>query len=266
MPQRLEPEPLEPRTVIGASIAALRPLDLPLVAGMSLDPPTFHLIDCGRDPVHPAEVLVGFDAPSEWTAVVAMAGGRSPTCGLVVVAVAATRAGGRGALVGGGGCDPLFSHEPAGRLVDACVRCLGLATDPPPPTLLDVIRGLWLDRVMARAVGGGPSPTWSEVVRLHPAWTRRDRVSSGALARMEDCLARSRTWSQVRAAVADGRLPMETIDPTDARWMDDGMFARTVLAELPDTRVLRADLGDLLPDATIARIDRALDRRDEEAA
>ncbi len=264
-PEPLEPEPLEPRTVIRVALVTLRHVAAPVVAGMSLDPPTFHLLDGPAD-THPVDVLVGFDAPAEWAAVVAVAGGTSPTTGFVMTAASATRRGRRAAVVAGAGCEPLFTDRPQGRLIDACLRCLGLGTDPPPSTIVDVIRGLWLDRVMERVVSGGPTPTWTEIVRLHPAWTGRERVQTGALLRREDRLVGAVGWPDVRAAVRQGRLRLGTLCPVAARWMDDGMFARAALAELPDRLVLRTDLGDLLPDRLLARLDRVLDGVGEEAA
>ncbi len=258
------PDTLEPRTAIQAAMVTLRHRPLPLIAGTSLGPPTFHVIDCPAT-TGPVERLIGFDAPREWAAVSVLAGGTT-AAGFVMTAAAVTRSGHRVAIVNGPGCDPLCTDAPTGRLIDACVRSLGLPTDPPPPTTLDAVRGLWLDLIMERAVAGGPSPTWTEIMRLHPAWIGGRRPQTGSLVRMEERMTRALGWSELRAAVRDGSWPMATIDPAAAAWMDDGMFARAVLAELPDRSTLRADLGDLLSPRLLARLDRVLDAASKEAA
>ena len=54
------------------------------------------------------------------------------------------------------------------------------------------------------------------------------------------------TWEQLRLADRPFPLPDGPLDPTVARWMDDGFFARWVLGAYPHLGTTAIDLKDLL--------------------
>jgi hypothetical protein len=230
---------------------------------------------------HPLGPLLGFAAPQDWHAVGIRCRGRArrlqspgiddPHTGgnptPIVLTMLIDRAGcGAGIMRDGETLTPL-QGPPEGVVADACRRALGLPTAPPPPDTIELWILIWLDRLVdAIAVLGSAEPhvTWDTIAALHPAAPGRSTgieprttpsrspfdVPSAApiaLAEASRQLAEAWPWHLLRAdpEVVDTAGPPLPADI--ARWMDDGMFARWVLAELPELADLANAVEVLLP-------------------
>jgi hypothetical protein len=220
---------------------------------------------------HPFDVLAGFTAPPHWRAVGVSTTGRARRvvdgrrrltgpgdCEPVRATVLLDREGGAASVMrmgdasgdaGGGasGVVPL-PGSPEGEVADACRRALGLPTAPPPTSTLELWTLAWLDRIVdvaARAHAPARLRTWAQVADLHAATgARHDPL---ALAAAAAALAEAWPWSRLRAepSVVDGPGPVPAADL--AGWMDDGMWARWLLARLPGEDDLLAAVRALLP-------------------
>jgi hypothetical protein len=154
-----------------------------------------------------------------------------------------------------GGAPMAVSHE-FGPVIDVGRRALGLSTPPepiPPVVMLDAI---WIDRALAATLDAdmGSPPPWEILVVLHPLagvsltpWMLRDRRLSLAL-----------DWSAFRHRATGAESPWPDLPPSLAEWLDDGSFARWVLADLASTRLLLDDLAELVEPQVMADIDEAL--------
>jgi hypothetical protein len=190
----------------------------------------------------------------------------------VVVTVLVDRAGrGAGALRRGTLVTRL-DGPPEGVVGDACRRALGLPTRPPPPSTVDLWLRVWLDRLVEALVFADDTDrfgTWSAVAALHPAApgqptsVRANPRSTRAPAPTADAymladatlqLATTWPWSRLRhePEVVDTGQPPLPRHLTD--WMDDGMFARWVLADMVDLPVLARSLDERLPGRLVAAI------------
>ena len=120
---------------------------------------------------------------------------------------------------------------------------LGLALQVGPVALATVV----LPDGTGAGGGSGP-PTWRDLTRLHPASsvaaTRWSGLGLGpdadALADATRALAGAWPWSRLRADPAVVDVPGPLPDPPVVAWMDDGMWARWLLAAFP----VLADLVD----------------------
>ncbi len=206
---------------------------------------------------HVAEVLFGFDAPPEWSAIGVMATGRSAMVHgppsqrhqAVVVVHLQARSGESVSLLGPPGGPLKVSSSPGqGRIVDICRRCLGLGTDGPSASPLQWWVARWLDQLCAepaleliaderQLVGAFPAGM--------PFGPVRDLMSLLGHARL---LEASCPWSLVRSGVAGGALSAPGISAEDAAWMDDGMFQRWAMGEVPPLLHSLAELQARLPE------------------
>jgi hypothetical protein len=119
-----------------------------------------------------------------------------------------------------------------GLILDMMRRSLGLETPPPPcsPSLLSVM--FWVE-ALADAAGSVPLPLeWADAVCFHPV-AAANGVSDPAEAELAIRVDTARLkWSRLRhLTAADG--PAAGQLGVYAGWMDDGMFARWVLAGIP---------------------------------
>lgn len=208
------------------------------------DPESFDLglKDLPED-AHPVDELWGFEAPPSWLAMgVVTFGWASPMDGVrpsqhpertrVRATILMTRDGRQ--VTTASFEDGTAIDEPGEGLIGEVLRlCLGLPTAPPPPIehLADV---LWLQALVAESA------------------TRR-RLSIAAAQRLyHEPAGRASTWEGVRQmAHSTGQWPFAD------SWMDDGFFARQLLATLPSIDELLTTLDAQLPRAT-ARAVRAL--------
>ena len=114
----------------------------------------------------------------------------------------------------------------------------------------------WLERVVAEAherPPGRPAPSWAAVARLHPASSGRgDPV---ALALDAATLAEAWPWDRLRAEPALADLPGSPPPPEVAQWMDDGMWARWLIDELPSAAEMLEATRALLPPVVADAID-----------
>jgi len=211
------------------------------------------------DPIHPLDLLLGFVAPVHWWAVgVSSCGRQHPISsdGHVVrsagsprvrITVLIDRSGGAASLLRQGDERTALPGPPDGTVADACRRALGLETAPPPATTAGLWTRCWLDRVVDTlapsrgARGGAAPPTWRDLTRLHPAssvaptrWSGLDLgPDADALADATRALADAWPWSRLRADPAVADVPGPLPDPRVVAWMDDGMWARWLLATFP---------------------------------
>lgn len=154
-----------------------------------------------------------------------------------------------------------------GRIDDACRRALGLATSPPADPPMAVWAGIWLDRVMAAALDNPKSvpASWPDLAALHPMAPKLlARRASRFLDRSDidtatTRLGRAWSWEQLRLACAGKTWAVESVRPEWAAWMDDGMFSRCVLQQLPDAadaiECVRAHLPEGLADELVRMIE-----------
>ena len=116
-----------------------------------------------------------------------------------------------------GGCSVFPRRRPA-TTRNCCGRSTGSTSSSPKCSSRDL---------------DSPPLAWPAVERLY-----RGRPSDSA------------PWSILRRECAAGHLPIDLLFPTDAEWMDDGMFSRQAIAEYCDLRETVVDLAELLPGET----------------
>jgi hypothetical protein len=203
--------------------------------------------------IDPIGALYGFRAPAEWLAFGVVTSGtarhlddRDVSPIDVRVAHFLDRRGFEVSLAKtGDGAAPVLVDlcgppTVSGRVPDACRRVLGLPTAPPQhdPQLLWALD--WLDRILAEVLGrdlDSPPLAWPAIEQLH-----RGRPSDSA------------PWSILRRECMAGQLGLDMLYPSDAEWMDDGMFSRQAIAAYCDLREVVADLAELLPGETWHKI------------
>lgn len=180
---------------------------------------------------HPFDALLGFVAPDDWEVLGVIApgwgtqyGDTAPKKRRIRVIHIASRMGDEASLVRFAGDQAATSvsvdDRPAGRVADCVRRALNLPTTAEPGETLST---LWVHRVMQALAS-----------RLHPSFGRK-RVEAHEIDDIVACAA-PRSWSDERWAVVQsgGSILM---DGAIAAWMDDGMYARYVLADLPERSV-----------------------------
>ena len=123
------------------------------------------------------------------------------------------------------------SAPEGGRILDCLKRCLGLPTPPEPGGLRVLVDTIWIAAVI-EAARESPETlvSWDLVEGLHPAANRPHLACQGA----------GPTWEDIRLATADGAWREGPVAAELAGWMDEGMFARSVLERLPDVADLVA--------------------------
>ena len=220
---------------------------------------------------HPLEALLGFVAPPDWLALgvtspglghptpgdTAAGGGRRAT-EPVHVTVLLSRTGEAAGVIRRGADVTRLGEAPGGVVADACRRALALPTPPPPPTTAGLWTVRWLDRLVETATAGAGPPgslTWPAAASLHPAAPVADAPTPESLAVATARRAAEWPWPRLRAEPAGAATPGPQPSPAQAAWMDDGMFARWLLAWFPPLDDLLEACHDLLPEPVAARID-----------
>jgi hypothetical protein len=214
------------------------------------------------DGAHPLERLLRFVAPPEWAAVgvsstgwahpVDASGRPRPGTGSpeVRVTVLIDRSGAAGGVLHDGDDVTDLPEPPQGVVADACRRALGVPTAPPPATSGELWTLAWLDRLVEVAGRrGGPAllAAWPAVAALHPAAGPAPHPPDPqSLAAAAVGLAEAWPWSRLRAEPTVVSIPGVDQSPATAEWMDDGMWARWLLAGLPGGTDLLAAVQDLL--------------------
>lgn len=208
---------------------------------------------------HPLNHLLGFVAPEEWTAMGLISFGwmahgdiNDPDCQRPSLApdrrrVRCTHLVGRdGSASSTVAAEDGFTMDemPVGRVPDSLRRCLGVSTAPPPESTIAYWSRYWLAAVSEQVWGTERAFSWAQIARMHPAMIPArlldQRSKVGDLpARAED-LATETTWSALRWEAVCAKQVYGFDEGSDmAAWMDDGMFARWVLAELPAASLVK---------------------------
>jgi hypothetical protein len=196
---------------------------------------------------HVLDVLFGFAAPPDWDAIGVLTAGRARPLDAqpgiasedVIVVHLQARDGQSCSLVGPRSGPLQASQEAgAGRIVDVCRRCLGLATTPAVGSPLRWWTTRWLDELC-----GAPAlESWrheAQLVELFPGGRPFGAEQTFAgLARHGRLLEETCSWETLRQAVAAGAVAAPGIGAGAVSWMDAGMFARWAQGELPDPAAL----------------------------
>lgn len=247
-------------------------------------PPDVHL---GVLPLYgcsPFDEVLGFRAPQRWSAVGLHCSGnahpldevfdgnsgdvrRLLTAGAEPTDVRLTmlidRGGGGTALMRTGSTVTPLPGIPEGLIADACRRALGLPTADPPPTTTELWLRVWLDRIVEQVAFDddvGHYWTFDDVAALHPAWLGLvairppDRFDPDAVAGASHLLAEEWPWSRLRAARDLVETQRPPLTPDEAEWMDDGMFARWLLAESPSVELVLGTAAQLLAQPVVEEI------------
>jgi hypothetical protein len=141
-----------------------------------------------------------------------------------------------------------------GRMLDCLRRCFALPTPAPPVTPERLQAIAWLVAIFDRAIDALGRLTWSEVWRLHPVAQVLNAEPGGPHGDLLPGLLRvagsAWSWEDFRQlAQRDGSLA-HLVEPHLAAWMDEGMFARWLLSELPGVdELLDAVRPRLVPSA-----------------
>jgi hypothetical protein len=191
------------------------------------------LLDAAHEP--PAAVVPG------------LAGGLTMVC--VVSRRGAT--GWRMRLPDGTLYEPMPEH---GFMLDILRRSLDLPTSPPTESTVILQLIAWIGTIVGVGTGRSERLAWEEALRLHPALC--DRPSLAPIdAEAIVCTSGSvGGWESMRRLVGAG-LEAPGTPPADlARWMDEGMFARWVLSELPPLLELVPETRSSLEPAAYRRL------------
>jgi hypothetical protein len=225
------------------------------------------------DGAHPLDVLLGFTAPPHWRALGVSSGGKGRrldadevpegrTAQPVRITLLLDRSGDARAVMRLDGEVIPLPNRPEGTVADACRRALSLPTAPPPSSTLGLWTLAWLDRLVEVASQASTAPMcdWFQVAGLHaaaaPALGHRGAAfDPGALAASAAALAEAWPWPRLRAEPAVVDLPGPPLASAVAAWMDDGMFARWLLADLPTDADLLATVHALLPPSLAAGVE-----------
>jgi hypothetical protein len=232
----------------------------------------------GPDPV---VELLGFVAPASWSAVGIVSTARWANLtdgelagvphrrrradGRARLAYLVTRTGASLVVLQQEGAERITrwfapGHEHVGRIDDVCRRMLGLPTRPPSYPPLGLWAVMWADSLVRRG-SATRLQTWREVALSHPVVARLAVDDESLLATATDDLvelaasyANLLGWAELRSLCARGQWPLVDADPDDVAWMDDGMFSRWAVADLPELDDLLDDVDLLLPEALRRRV------------
>lgn len=155
-----------------------------------------------------------------------------------------------------------------GRLLDAMMRCFGLPTPPPDVPAAELHGAAWLTAILEHAIQSAKPLTWSDVSRLHPLaqllggelLVRDDPSGADAddeITALIRIAANAWSWPEIRAQAREGNLEA-LIDPLLAAWMDDGMFSRWLLEQIPPLEQLLGAVEQYLVPSAAKRLASAL--------
>lgn len=145
-----------------------------------------------------------------------------------------------------------------GQLGDTMRRVFGLPTHPAPPNTVEFWIRCWLGRLADSLDVLGNTErysTWPAVADLHPNTGECDLPGGvDMLVSHTRRLAEDWPWSRLRENPDVVVTPCPAIPHRTAQWMDDGMYARTVLTDIPTLEELADYLQPQLPDEIITGI------------
>ena len=229
---------------------------------------------------HPADPLVGFLAPENWSAIGLVTRGRAWTddpagggaggrvhAGTVVLTDAVATPVRITSLFGRDGTVTtlltradqrieVIDEPPAGWVADVMARALGLPTPPPESTLSTWVEAAWLDRI-ADVVLESPGRVrrWNTLARLHPLAPPGAALPGVLLAVESRALDLESSWTRMRRlwdgapSAAPGLAPPGGLPVDLSDWFDDGSFARWITRHLVPGEDLLPAILDALPDA-----------------
>lgn len=226
------------------------------------------------DDRHPTDFLLGFTAPHDWHALgMATAGwayrsdqrchpDRERSRVHVATLVSRTREVAHRVHVEGDDqlSRRLSDEAPTGEQIDLLRLALSLDTDPPPCESAAYWTIQWLT-----AVGSTEAAAlrhWDDVARLHPARQLLDRdpcEAGGEFVDVVRAFQRAASWATMRRLASEGLLPIPDLLPDDASWLDDGAFARFLLARSTSLPEVRNRLSERLPASLLGQVDATLD-------
>jgi hypothetical protein len=249
---------------------------------------------------HPLDALLGLVAPPDWMALGVAASGRALDLAgdrraeRVHITLLLTRSGASASVLRRGEQVSYPAGPTEGVVADASRRALGLPTAPPPGSTAELWTRWWLDSLVRAALerpAAAPPPSWDEAVALHPASfmgppgpstagcalrpappasapAQAPAVEPAELAADTRALAAAWDWGSLRADPSVVDAPRAALTRALARWMDDGMAARWLLATFPLVDDLLDACCSVLPQATARRVERVVtatlgDNRDE---
>lgn len=260
MPQTVPFLPLD--DLVEAVNAALYPPAGHQLLRVVDDPPEVEIARRPLEVDHPLEALLGFTAPAHWLAIGLTGPGRAvpldPSTDDDTPSVAFTvlldRSGHGAGVMQSGGSVTHLPGPPEGLLGDACRRAMGLPTAPAPPDTVDLWLRCWLDQLVESIAFLGNSrhyQTWPAVTAVHPVSTVWGLdCPSGAPAALADAtrrLAEAWPWVRLREEPDVLDTPGPPLSPEVTEWMDDGMFARWVMAAFPSWQQLANATAELVP-------------------
>lgn len=228
---------------------------------------------------HPCDLLLGFAAPPTWTILgVVVEGWAAPAddrSGELadcrpslapdrrrvrtthLVASDGTEAG----VMSAAGDEPVVMGAAEGLVPDVLRRCFGLATPSPEVSVAAHFSVHWLAQVRHHLLDEHRRPTWPALQRLHPAvqLLRTDpRHRHAGLPSAARALHTVCPWDKLRWLVIEGSWLGTGVDPTVAAWMDEGAFARHVLASQPSAGEVAAEVMPMLSPSVARRVRAAL--------
>lgn len=145
---------------------------------------------------------------------------------------------------------------------DLSRRALQMATPACSEPVVALTDGVFFRRA-AEAIDRHPPPRldWAELAALHPLSEGRSLTATELLERRA-AFERAHTWSSLRrSASQQGRsapLLAPGLTTAVAGWLDDGSFARWVLAGLGNIKAIRAAVTEELSTGAASRLSRAM--------
>jgi hypothetical protein len=152
-------------------------------------------------------------------------------------------------------------------MLDCLRRCFDLPTPPPVggPGRLQTVA--WLAAIFERAENARRPLSWSDVAKLHPVarviGSDLEESGSPLLAGMVRAAGSAWSWERLRHQAAEGDDLQDLIDPELAAWMDEGMFARWILDDLPSPDEMLAALRPRLSPSAARRLGHAIHAADQ---
>ncbi|HMG44877.1 MAG TPA: hypothetical protein VK611_26315 [Acidimicrobiales bacterium] len=271
------PDPLPLQELVDAADALLEHQPDGAILRVTGDPPKLETLPLGG--CHPLDVLLGLTAPTSWSGIGLHTRGRGydvddPRNGPpltrrtsfadevraavpVSVTLLIDRTGRGDGVLRDGSTVRRLPGLPEGAVGDSCRRALGLPTAAPPDSTVRLWLHVWLDRVVeaAGSTRRRSRVSWDTVARLHP--TGKGLPAAPTAPEVQEATrewADAWPWSRLRLdpeCVDHGRPPLER---AVTHWMDDGMFARWVLGEMIDVRLLAQSAARLLDDHVLAQL------------
>lgn len=238
---------------------------------------------------HPADPLVGFLAPEDWTAIGLISRGRAWSddpegtgtgsrvhVGSVVLTDAVATPVRITSLFGRDGSatslltradEPLevIEDAPEGWVADVMARVLGRPTPPPGWSLSTWVEATWLDRIADLVLAEpGRVRRWNALARLHPLAAPGSALPGVLLAVETRALDLESSWQRMRHLWC-GALPSgPDLAPPGGRpidlpdWFDDGSFARWITRHLVPGEDLLPAILDAMPHAVGSELLEAL--------